>query len=73
MKLSFGTIKVRIQDFSMTLCQSIVFYGLFILLARPLAKNLANAIFGECDFFQDPKVALGKNPLYFKNKLTEQN
>ena len=37
------------------------FYGLFILLVRSLAKDLANAIFGE--FFQVPKVALGKNPL----------
>ena len=35
------------------------FYGLFILLA----KNLADAIFGQCNFYQVPKVALGKNPL----------
>ena len=40
------------------------FYGLFILLVHSLAKNLANVIFGLCDFFQVPKVALSKNPLY---------
>ena len=41
------------------------FYGLFILLVRSLAKNLANAIFGYViRFFQVPKVAFGKNPLY---------
>ena len=42
------------------------FYGLFIFLGPSLAKNLANAIFGLCEFFQVPKVALGKNPLYRK-------
>ena len=30
-----------------------------------LAKNLANAIFGLWDIFQVPKVALGKNSLYY--------
>ena len=45
------------------------FYGLFILLVRSLAKNLANAIFGYCDCFQVPKVTLGKNPLYPITKL----
>ena len=40
------------------------FNGLFILLVRLLSKNLANAILGYCDFFQVPKVALGKSPLY---------
>ena len=37
------------------------FYGLFILLLRTyIKKNFANAIFGKCDIFQVPKVALGK-------------
>ena len=40
------------------------FYGLFFLLVGSLAKNLANTIFGSCNFFQVPKVALGENPLY---------
>ena len=44
------------------------FYGLFILLVRSLAKNLANAIFGYCDCFQVPKVTLGKNPMYIELK-----
>ena len=29
-----------------------------------LAKYLPNAIFGLCEFFPVPKVALGKKPLY---------
>ena len=29
-----------------------------------LAKYLASAKFGQCDFFPKPKVALGKDPLY---------
>ena len=28
------------------------------------AKSLANVNFGQCDFFPEPKVALGKDPLY---------
>ena len=38
--------------------------GYFFLLVGSLAKNLANTIFGSCNFFQVPKVALGENPLY---------
>ena len=30
-----------------------------------LGKYLANAKFGWCDFFPEPKVALCKDPLYF--------
>ena len=33
------------------------FFVLFISLLRSLAKNVPNAIFGKCDFFQVPKVA----------------
>ena len=30
-----------------------------------LAKYLADANFGYCKFFPEPKVALGKDPLFF--------
>ena len=29
-----------------------------------LGKYLANAKFGKCDFFQEPNLVLGKDPLY---------
>jgi hypothetical protein len=48
-------------DFYMFLANAIIwlmrFYVLFISLLRSLAKNVPNAIFGKCDFFQVPKVA----------------
>ena len=33
-------------------------------ISRQFLKYLANAKFGQCDFFPEPKVALGKDPLY---------
>ena len=39
------------------------FYGLFILLVRSLAKNLANAIFGYViRFFPGPKSRIRQEP-----------
>ena len=31
-------------------------------------KYLANVKFGYCDFFPEPKIALGKDPLYLSLK-----
>ena len=36
-----------------------------------LGKYLANAQFGQCHFFPEPKVALGKDPLYDGYQLLE--
>ena len=39
-------------------------------ISRQFLKYLANAKFGQCDFFPEPKVALGKDPLYVKQNMT---
>ena len=37
----------------------------YFVLKNALAKYLANAKFSLCYFFPEPKVAFGKDPLYY--------
>ena len=63
--MQISCLRILLLRFFKTITMTLLmqFYGLFILLVHSLAKNLANAILGKFDFFQVPKVALGKKPL----------
>ena len=62
--MQISLLRILLLRFFKTIILLLRFYGLFILLVCSLDKNLADAIFGQCKFFQVSKVALGKNPLY---------
>ena len=64
--MRISLLRISLLRFFKTITKILLmrFYGLFFLLVGSLAKNLANTIFGSCNFFQVPKVALGENPLY---------